>query len=241
MPLNEKAFILTFNTSSTSQIKEHHTNQYQEQIESLALQVLFPEHHCPEKERNNHTTPTHHRNDGNHRIVQAQGIEIYEISSREEDGDEYNRPTPMERRSLLTLGIPQQEQHRSHHEALVNVVPRLDRHPVKTDASFSDRSHQILVVQTTDRTQYRSPNDGKHPSVMLEVNAFLLSASTQQEERENGEQHPNPLIEIEPFAKDEHGTDQHHHRTSGIDGTYQCNRQMLDAKVSQNPRGQHNA
>ena len=46
--------------SSTSQIKEHHPNQYQQQINCLTFKVLFPEHHRTEKERNNYTSASDH-------------------------------------------------------------------------------------------------------------------------------------------------------------------------------------
>ena len=70
--------------SATSQIKKHHPNQNQQQINRLTLEILFPKHHCPKKEGNNHTSPTHHRHNGNHRIIQTQGIEIHKVSSRKE-------------------------------------------------------------------------------------------------------------------------------------------------------------
>ena len=47
-------------TLATSQIKEHHPNQYQQQINCLTFKVLFPEHHRTEKERNNYTSASDH-------------------------------------------------------------------------------------------------------------------------------------------------------------------------------------
>ena len=46
--------------SSTSQIKEHHTDQYQQQINRLTFKVLFPEHHRTKKERHDYTTASDH-------------------------------------------------------------------------------------------------------------------------------------------------------------------------------------
>ena len=47
-------------TLATSQIKEHHSNQYQQQIKSLTLEILFTENHRTEKERNDYASASDH-------------------------------------------------------------------------------------------------------------------------------------------------------------------------------------
>ena len=180
--------------STASQIKKHHTYYNKQQVKCLALEILFSKHHCTEEERNHYTTSTNHRDNRNHGIFQTQGVEIHEIGCREEERDENNRPMPMKRCRSMTFRPPKQKQHRSHHQALIYVVPRLHHHSIQADTSVGNGSHQILVVQSADRTHHGCSHDGKHPTVVLEIDAFLLATSAQQEHGENGSQHPYPLI-----------------------------------------------
>ena len=85
--------------------------------------------------------------------------------------------------SFFPLRIPQQKQHRSHHHTLIDVIPRLYRHSIKSYSTIRNRSHQIFVVQSTHSTHDRCSHHGKQPSVMLEVDTFFLATFTQQEKR----------------------------------------------------------
>ena len=75
--------------------------------------------------------------------------------------------------------------------------------------------------------------------VVLEVDTLLLTRPAEHEERRNGQHHAYPLPDIETLAEHQQGTHQHHHRPGGIDGADNGQRQVLHAKVSENPRRQY--
>ena len=70
---------------------------------------------------------------------------------------------------------------------------------------------------------------------MFEVNAFLPSRTAEHEEREDGQQYTCPLVQVQPFAEEQQGTQQHHDRTGGVDGAHDGKRQMLHAEVAEYP------
>ena len=145
----------------------------------------------------------------------------------------------MERCSLLVLRPPQQPQHSTHHKTLVDVIPRLHHHAVQAHAAILYWRHQELVVQTAHGTQYGSTYNHKYPVVVLKVDALLLAATTQQQERGNGQQHTYPLPMVQALAKHQQRTHQHHHRTCGVDRSHNRKWQMLHAEIAQNPARQH--
>ena len=75
--------------------------------------------------------------------------------------------------------------------------------------------------------------------VVLEVDAFLLAATAQQQERGYGQQYTNPLPMVQALAKHQQGSDEHHYRARGIDRTNDGQGQMLHAEIAQDPAGQH--
>ena len=96
--------------------------------------------------------------------------------------DEDDAPVPAERSCLTSLWQPQHQQHDSHHEALVDIVPALHHHAVQSHTSTGRRSHEVFVVKTADCPQQRGEHDEINPTVVLEVDAFFLAATTEHEE-----------------------------------------------------------
>lgn len=76
---------------------------------------------------------------------------------------------------------------------------------------------------------------------MAEVDAFFLSADAEKEEGNNGQKNTYPLVYVQLFAEDEHGTDENHYRTCRIDGADDGDGQMFHCEVSENPRREDNA
>ena len=109
----------------------------------------------------------------------------------------------MEGGGCLSLGIPEEHHDDAHHPQLVDVVPRLHHHAVKSKTTILGGGHQVFVVQSTYSTQYGGKHHEVDPLVLLEVDAFLLATSAKHEEREDGQQHTYPLIKVESLAKDE--------------------------------------
>ena len=167
------------------------------------------------------------------------GIEIYEICRTEEDADEDDSPMPAEGRSGVALGIPQHKHHNEHHEALIDVVPALHHHTVEPYSTFILRCHEVFVVESADSTEHSGKDDEIYPLVVFEVDALLLAASAEHEKGCDSQRHTNPLINVEPFAKDEQGSHQYHYRTGGIDWSDDSERQMLHTEISEYPGGQY--
>ena len=195
--------------------------------------------HRPEQERHDDAAPPYHRDDAYHRPGNAQRVEVNEVGGAKEHADEYYAPVPAERRSMLALGPPEQEQHQAHHEALVDVVPALHHHAVKPHAAVACRSHEILVVKAAHRPEQGGQDDEVNPTVVLEVDALLLSAAAQHEERRHGQRHTNPLVEVKAFAEHYERAHEHHNRARGVDRPYDGEGQMLHAEIAEHPRRQH--
>ena len=139
----------------------------------------------------------------------------------------------------MALGPPEDNQHRSHHETLVEVVPALHGQPRQPQTAI--HSHQVLVVESAEGSQHGSSNGTHYPAVMAEVDAFLTPAAAKQEEAHDGQHDTCPLQEVQPFAKDEQSSDEHHDGPSGIDGADNRDGQMLHADVAKQPAAQHDA
>ena len=133
------------------------------------------------------------------------------------------------------FGPPEQPKHNTHHHTLIDVIPRLHHHTVKSHPPILCRCHQIFVVEATHRSQHRSTYNHVDPVIVLEVDTLFLSATTQQEERGYRQQHTNPLPNVQSLTKEQQRTHQHHHRTGGINRSDNRQRQMLHAEITQNP------
>lgn len=100
---------------------------------------------------------------------------------------------------------PQGGQHDGHDSQLVEIVPRLDEHRVEPP-------HQEFVVEAADGPEQCAEYDAEDPAVMFEVDTFLPSRAAQHQERHGGEDDADPLPEVQPFAEDQHRTNEHHDR-----------------------------
>ena len=192
-----------------------------------------------EEEADDDRTSADHADDTDHGSRQAQCVEIYEIGSRKENTDEDDAPMPMEWSGVLLVWPPDHQQHSSHQEALVDVVPTLYDHSIQSHATIFWWSHQIFVVKTTHRTEYGSQNDEVNPLVVLEVDALFLSAARKHGERDNGKDDTNPLVEIEYLAVNQQGSYECHYRTGGVDRTHDGEWQMLHAEITEDPAAQN--
>ena len=76
---------------------------------------------------------------------------------------------------------------------------------------------------------------------MSEVDALPLAASAQHEKAYDGQQDTHPLVGIQSLSEDDERSQEHHHGTSGIDGTYEGEGQMLDAAIAESPTGEYDA
>ena len=130
-----------------------------------------------EEEADDDRTSANHADDTDHGSRQAQCVEIYEIGSRKEDTDEDDAPMPMEWGGVLLGRPPYHQEHRTHEEALVDVIPALNYHSVQSHTAILGWSHQILIVESAHRSEHGSQHDEVDPLVVLEVDALLLSAA----------------------------------------------------------------
>ena len=94
-------FVAFFTESSPyclfgSEIEEEHSEQDEEKIHELCLEVLLVEDGCSEEEADDDRTTANHAHDTDHGTRQTERIEIYEVGSRKEDADEDDAPVPME-------------------------------------------------------------------------------------------------------------------------------------------------
>ena len=101
---------------------------------------------CSEEKADDDRTAADHADDTDHGSRQAQCVEIYEISSRKEDADEDDAPMPMEWGGVLLGRPPYHQEHGSHEEALVDIVPALYDHSIQSHTTILGWSHQILIV-----------------------------------------------------------------------------------------------
>ena len=139
-----------------------------------------------EEEADDDRATANHAHDTNHGSGQAEGVEVYEVGSREEYADKDDAPVPMEWGGVLLRRPPYHQEHRSHQEALVDVVPTLHDHAVQTYATILRWCHQILIVKTADGSEHGGKYDEVDPLVVLEVDALLLAAAAEHGEGDDG-------------------------------------------------------
>ena len=214
--------------------EEDHTDKDQQQIDSLGPQVPLMEKQGAETERDDHRTTADHRDDGDHRTGIAQGIEIAKIGGGEKDRDQRNGPAPMKRGSAISAGPPDQRHGCGHHPELIEGVPALDEDGIEPPCDE-------FVVEAACGTQQGCGRDTVDPDIVTEINPLLSARTAQQQQRDQGKRHTDPLVSVEPFTEDEHGADERHHGPRGIDRADDRQRQMLDSEVSERPRRQDDA
>ena len=109
------------------------------QHKSLLPDIFFLEHQGAQTERNQHIAASHHTQQGNQGARQGQGIEIAEISGRQEQAYGRNGPTPLKRRMLPPLGPPAKDKNQTQYN-----------HQIETEVSLYHHGRimakQILIV-----------------------------------------------------------------------------------------------
>ena len=170
---------------------------------------------------------SYHRDDGNHGTLLAQRLEVGKVGNRQEERDEQDGPAPLEG-LLLALRKPEDKHHAAHNEHDINIAPCLHQHIVELP-------HECFVVERADSSQQRSRHSKPYPTVMLEVNALLLSTQAEHIEGDDGKGHTYPLPGIKPLAEDEQGAQQHHNGTRGVDGADDGDGQVLHAEIAEGP------
>ena len=132
----------------------------------------------------------------------------------------------------MALRVPDESADCCHDEQLVEVEPALDEHR-------AEGLHDELVVQTADHSEKCRKSYTPDPLIVLEINVFLLACAAHQEDGADGEYDADPLVGVEPFAEDQHRSHQHQHRSGGIDRSDDGQREVLQTKISADPRRQH--
>ena len=153
------------------------------------------------KEADDDASSANHRHNGNHGAGKAQGIEVGEVGRAQEEADADDAPVPTKRSGVLMGGPPQNGHHQAHHAHLVEVVPRLHGHAVDAHSTIGRIGHEILVVEPADGAEYGCQHNESYPTVVLEVDAFLLARTAQHEEGADGQQYTDPLPHVEALAK----------------------------------------
>ena len=76
---------------------------------------------------------------------------------------------------------------------------------------------------------------------MFEVDALFSAGAREHVETYHGDDDTDPLPKVQSLRKEGQGTNEHHHRTGGIDGAYDGDGQVLQAEVGEEPAGEHDA
>lgn len=125
----------------------------------------------------------------------------------------------------VTRWRPADEADNTHHQDLVEVIPRLDDHLIESavgpDAEESLAivwiTDEELVVEARDGAEDGADDDHPDPDTALERDTFLLATATDHRESEDGDEYASPLPRVELFAKDEDGAEQDEDWTGGVD------------------------
>ena len=128
----------------------------------------------------------------------------------------------------MTLREPQRGAYYRHDQQLVEVEPALSEHR-------TEHPHHMLVVESAHGSCHGSCCHAPYPPVVPEVYVLLFAGAAHEENGEDGQQDTGPLIEIESFAEDDHGSHEHHHRTGRIDRPDDGQRDVLEAEISADP------
>ena len=113
---------------SGSYIKEYHSEQYEQHINSLAAKILFLEHRRSTEEANNNAASTDHRHDANHSSRKTKGVEINKVGYAKEDTYENDAPAPLKLCGLIACGPPDKKHCQTHHKKLIDIIPTLHNH-----------------------------------------------------------------------------------------------------------------
>lgn len=218
------------NISEGADDEEGEADKEDGEVDHFGADVLLVEDEHSVEERNDHAATTDHRDNGDHRVGVGEGIEIGEVGGGKEQRDAWDAPPPYE---LLarTVDFQQHAYRNAHDDTLIERVPCL--HFLRQIVAFIQ---QIFVVERTDGSKHHCSYRHPYPARVLERKTFLRPYPRDEIERGESEDDTYPLDEIEPLAEEQKGTYEHHHGTRGVDGTLDCERQMLDGIVPKNPR-----
>lgn len=120
------------------------------------------------QEGDQYVATPHHRYDGDHGVRKGEGIEVNPVRDTQEYGDKDDVPSPLEWRTVFTVGIPQPEKDDQHDGTLVHIEPDLNRHHVHT-------AHQVFIIEATQCPGQDRYYREEYPFVMGEMNPLLLS------------------------------------------------------------------
>lgn len=218
---------------SGSQIEEKHTQQDKHQVERLAADILFLEEKGPGDEAHHDTAAAYHRDDRNHGVGVAEGIEIDKVGADEEERDEEYRGAPHERSGVFAMRVPQEQQHDGHHGHLVIGVPHLHGHAVEAVR------HEVFVIQSAGGSRNGGQHDEEYPQVVAEIDSLFPTREGEHDERDDGQQHTYPLIEVEPFAEDEQRSHEGEYGLRRLDGPGDSDGQMFGGEIGTSPRGEY--
>ena len=112
-----------------------------------------------------------------------------------------------------------------HDPHLVEGVPNLHRHGVET-------FQQVFVVQPAHGSGHRRQNDKPDPFVVGEPDTLLFTRYREHIERKDGRKYSDPLVEVEPLAKNEQRPQKGQYRLGGLYRSRQGDREMLHGKTS---------
>ena len=107
-------------------VKEHHSQEYQCQVEGLCLEVFLVEEGRSKEEADHHRATSNHAHNADHGTRLTQRVEIHEIGHTQEDADEDDAPMPTKRCCAFSRRIPKQQKHHTHHEKLIDVIAEED-------------------------------------------------------------------------------------------------------------------
>ena len=138
---------------------------------------MLAEQHCPAQERDDDRTAADHRHDGDHGVGLVQGVEIGEIGQHEEERDQRNGPSPVERGGRTATRPPEDADDDRHQAEQIEVAPALHEDRVET-------RHDIFVVQSAYDGGQSRHRDTEYPDVVTEIDPFAAARTAQQEERE---------------------------------------------------------
>jgi len=212
--------------------QEEEAKQYEQEVDDFALEVFLVEEEGSAEEAYDYAATADHGDYGYHGGALSQGDEVGVISEREENGDEDDGPFPLEGGGVLAGGPPQGEKDYSHESQLVEVAPCLYKHVVEA-------AQQVLVKEGADGSQQGGHDYAEHPFVFHEINSLFLAAQTEQIERDDGNDHTNPLIQVQALTEQQQAAQQHDDGTGGVDGAEQGDWQVFHAEVAEYPGAKH--
>ena len=218
--------------SSCTQIEEIHTDKHQQQIDGFAANVFLVEEEGAEKEAHHHAAAPRHRNDGNHGVGEAEGVEVNEVGSHKKERNEKDARTPPERGGVFASAIPH-EQDARHDNHLIIGVPHLYDHAVEPVGQ------QVFVVERAECAGEGGEHDEINPAVVGEAYALFFTCRREHEKGDYRHDNAYPLVEVEAFAEDEQRAQEGEHGLRRLYRSGYGEGQVLHGEVGEHPRRQH--